>query len=86
MNDTALCKDMSVSLCLTQQFDSFLRVGYGEDGGALDRLERDLHRVTVVTLQRQHIAGDEVVLDNQKHQRLLIVGAISNGAADLLAL
>ena len=33
------------------QFDPILQVGYGDDGGALDRFERDLHHIPIVTLQ-----------------------------------
>ena len=58
-------EDFAVSLRLTQQFDPFLRVGYSEDRGAHDRFERDFHGVIVVTLQRQRVTGDYVVLDDE---------------------
>ena len=86
MDTTGCGKDIAMSLRLTQQFNLFLRVGYGEDGGVLDGLEHDVHRVVIVTLQHHRIAGDDVVRDNEMDQRLLIVVAGSDGAADLLAL
>lgn len=61
-------------------------MGHSEYGGPLDGLEHDLHRETVQTLQRQRIAGDDVVLNDEIHQCLLIVIAVSDGSADLLAL
>ncbi len=86
MDPTCRGKDTSVSLSLTQQFDPLLRVGNGDDGRTLNGFERDLHHVTVVTFQRQHIAGDGIVLNNELHQCLLIVIAVSDGATNLWAL
>ena len=76
---TGCGKDIAVSLCLTQQFDSFLRVGHGDYAGSLDGLERDLNYVAVQTVQRQRIACNDVVLNDEMHQRLLIVVAVSDG-------
>ena len=64
----------------------FLRVGNGDDGRVIDGFQCDFHRVAVITFQRQRVAGDDVVLNNEMHQRLLIVVAVSDGATDLWAL
>ncbi len=51
MDPTGCGEDTAVSLCLTQQINSFLRVGNGDNGRALDGFEHDLHHVAIVIFQ-----------------------------------
>jgi hypothetical protein len=52
VNATGCSKEIPMSLCLTQQFDSILCVGCGDDVGAFDGLQQDIHHVAVVTLHQ----------------------------------
>ncbi len=77
--DAARCgEDVAVSLRLTQQFNPLLCVGCHNSVGAFDGFQRDFHHVAIEALQCQRVAGDHVVLDEQVHQCLLIVSAITD--------
>ncbi len=65
-------------LRLTQQFNAFLSVSSGDDSGAFDGFQRDPHHVPIVPFQRQRIAGDGVVFNDEMNQRLLVVITIAN--------
>ncbi len=40
--------DVAMSLCLTQQFNPLLCVGFGNNVGAFDGLSHDFHHVAIV--------------------------------------
>ncbi len=83
MNAAGGHKDAAMCLCLTQQFNEIVSVGCSDVMCLFDGFRRDLHHVPIVPLQRQRVAGDDVVLNNQMHQCLFFVIAIANRAPDL---
>jgi len=55
-----------------------LSVSSGDDSGAFDGFQRDPHHVPIVPFQRQCIAGDGIVFDDEMNQRLLVGITIAN--------
>ena len=78
MDTTGGRKDAAMCLGITQQFNSVLGVGCGDDFCTFDGLQRDPHHVTIVPLQWQRVAGNEIVFSDEMHHQLLFNISIAN--------
>jgi hypothetical protein len=74
MHSPSCSKDTTVSLCLTQQLDLCLQVVAGDDCCPCDGLDGNLHYVAIVTLKSECVTGKYIVLNDEQHCRLLIIG------------
>ncbi len=83
MNAAGGREDASMCLRLTQQFNPIVHVGCGDNMLLFNWFQRDLHHITIAPLQRQRVAGNDVVLIDEMHQRLLVIIAIANRVPDL---